>query len=74
MKSVEYNKILDEIERFEDLDLIDRTQKLGSYALVIMVRGLIKNWTFPFSYYFMGSGVKGNDLVKIVKNSLEKKV
>jgi len=42
MKSVEYNKIVDEIEGFEDLGSIGRTQKLGSHALVIMVRGLIK--------------------------------
>jgi len=54
------------------LGSIGRTQKLGSHALVIMVRGLIKNWKFPFSYYFTGSGVKGDDLVKIVKDSVEK--
>lgn len=72
MKSVEYNKIIDEIEGFEDLGSIDRTQKLGSHALAIMVRGLIKNWNFPFSYYFTGSGVKGDDLVKINKDSVEK--
>lgn len=72
MKSVEYNKIIDEIEGFEDLGSIGRTQKLGSHALVTMVRGLIKNWKFPFSYYFTGSGVKGDDLVKIIKDSVEK--
>lgn len=37
MKSVEYNKIVDEIEGFKDLGSIGRTQKLGSNALVIMV-------------------------------------
>lgn len=72
MKSVEYNKTLDEIEGFEDLGLIGRTHKLGSNALVIMIRGLYKNWKLPFSYFFTGSGVKGNDLVKIVKESVEK--
>lgn len=72
MKSLEYNKIIDEIEGFEDLGSIGRTQKLGSHALVIMVRGLIKNWKFPFSYYFTGSGIKGDDLVKIIKDSVEK--
>jgi hypothetical protein len=40
MKTIEYNKVLDEIEGFEDLGSLGRTNKLGSHALVVMVRGL----------------------------------
>jgi len=72
MKTLEYNKILDEIEGFEDLGDMGRTEKFGSHALVIMVRGLYKNWKLPLSYFFTGSGVKGDTLVEIVKNCVNK--
>lgn len=72
MKYIEYNKILDEIEGFEDLGTLGRSNKLGSQALVFMVRGIYKNWKFPLCYFFTGSGVKGDDLIKIVKNCVEK--
>lgn len=63
IKSIEYNKLLDKIEGFEDLGQFGRTSKFASHALVIMIRGLYKNWKFPFSYFFTGSGVKGDSLV-----------
>jgi len=37
MNKLEYNKVLDEIEGYEDLGTLGRTNKIGSYALVIMV-------------------------------------
>lgn len=49
-----------------------RTEKLGSHALVIMVRGLYKNWKLHLSYFFTGSGVKGDNLVEIVENCVKK--
>lgn len=70
MKSIEYNKVLDEIEGFEDLGQLGRTDKFASHALVIMFRGLYKNWKFP--YFFTGSGVKGDNLVLIVENCVQK--
>jgi len=72
MKAIEYNKSLDEIEGFEDLGSLGRTNKLGSHALVLMIRGLYKNWKFPFSYYFTGSGIKGDSLTTIVKEAVGK--
>jgi len=71
MKAVEYNKFIDLIEGIEDLGPLGRTDKIGTHALVIMVRGLYKNWKFPLSYFFTGSGIKGNDLVLIVKESVK---
>lgn len=68
MRSIEYNKVLDEIEGFEGLGTLGRTNLLGSHALVVMVRGLYKNWKFPLCYYFTGSGIKGDNLVTIVKD------
>ncbi|KAL4091160.1 hypothetical protein QTP88_025897 [Uroleucon formosanum] len=72
MKCVEYNKILDLIEGFEDVGTLGRTNKIGSHALVVMLRGLYSNWKFPFCYFFTGSGVKGDDLVLIIKNCVQK--
>lgn len=71
MKAVEYNKFLDLIEGIEDLGPLGRTDKIGTHASVIMVRGLYKNWKFPLSFFFTGSGIKGNDLVLIVKESVK---
>lgn len=52
MKTLEYNKLLDEIEGYEDLGTLGRTDKIGSPALVVMVRGLYSNWKFPLCYFF----------------------
>lgn len=72
MKSIEYNKILDEIEGFEDLGPLGWKPIFGSHVLVIMLRGLYKKWKYPLCYYFTGKGVKGDDLTIIVKKCVEK--
>lgn len=51
MKCIEYNSVLDEIEGYEGLGRLGRTDKLGSHALVIIIRGLYTNWKFPFAYF-----------------------
>lgn len=71
MKTFEYNKALDEIEGFEDLGTLGRTNKIGSQELVVMVRELYTNWKFPLCYFFTGSGVKGDHLVTIVKDCIK---
>lgn len=64
-KCIEYNKTLDEIEGFQDLGSLGRLMKIGSHALVIMIRGLYFNWKIPFSYYFTGSGIKAKIILKL---------
>jgi hypothetical protein len=71
MKCIEYNSVLDEIEGYEDLGRLGRTDKFGSHALVIMLRGLYSNWKFPLAYFLTGSGVKGNDLVIIINDCVK---
>lgn len=71
MRTIEYNKVLDEIEGFEDLGSLGRTNKLGSHALVVMVRGLYAKWKIPLCYFFTGSGVKGNNLVTIIEECVK---
>lgn len=71
MKTLEYNKVLDEIEGYEDLGKLGRTNKIGFQALVVMVRGLYSNWKFPLCYFFTESGVKGDNLVNIIKDCVQ---
>lgn len=37
-----------------------------------MIRGLYDNWKIPLSYYFTGSGVKGDSLVLIITECVQK--
>lgn len=71
-KAIEYNKALDVIEGYEDLGTLGRTNKIGSYALVIMIRCLYVNWKFPFCYFFTGNGIKGDNLTNILKECVIK--
>ncbi|KAL4126427.1 hypothetical protein QTP88_010649 [Uroleucon formosanum] len=71
-KYIEYNKTLDEVEGFEDLGSLGKSNKPGSHALVVMIRGLYVNWKIPLNYYFTGSGVKGDSLVLIIKKCVQK--
>jgi len=72
MKAIEYNKALDIIERYEDLEALGRINKIGSHALVIMICGLYVNWKFPFCYFFTGNEIKGDNLVLILKECVKK--
>lgn len=54
MKTIEYNKMLDEIEGFEDLGGLGRTNKLGSQALVVMVRGSLRKMEVTFMLFLYG--------------------
>ncbi|KAF0704147.1 Transposable element P transposase, partial [Aphis craccivora] len=71
-KAIEYNKALDIIEGYEDLGTLGRTNKIGSYALVIMIRCLYVNCKFPFCYFFTGNRIKGDNLTNILKECVIK--
>jgi len=71
MKCIEYNSVSDEIEGYEDLGRLGRTYKLGSHALVVMIRGLYTNWKLPLAYFFTGSDIKGNDLIIIINDCVK---
>lgn len=72
MKCLEYNKTLDLIEGYQDLGPYGRSPIISKHALVIMIRGLYENWKFSFSYFFTGNGVKGDELVKIINECVNK--
>lgn len=66
LKCILYNKALDIIEGFEDLGPLGRSLNYAKHALVIMIRGLFKNWKFPLCYFLSGKGVSGNELVNLI--------
>ncbi|KAF0721506.1 Transposable element P transposase, partial [Aphis craccivora] len=51
MKCIEYNKNMDMIKSFEDKGPLGRSSKYAKHALVIMIRGLYKNWKCPLCYF-----------------------
>lgn len=71
LKCIEYNKALDMIEGFEDLGPLGRSPNYAKHALVIMIRGLYKNWKFPLRYFLSGNGVGENELINIIKQSVK---
>lgn len=50
---------------------LSRTSKVAKHALVIMVRGLYKNWKFPLCYFLANKGVNGNNLSILIKESVK---
>jgi len=72
MKCIEYNKNLDMIEGFEDKGPLGRSSKYAKHALVIMIRGLYKNWKFPLCYFLTCNGMTGDELNIIIKSCIKK--
>lgn len=69
---LEYNKSLDFIEGYEDLGHLGRSGKSAKLVLVVMIRGLYNKWKLPFAYFISSSGVTGDQMVSIVRSSIEK--
>lgn len=50
---------------------LGRSSKYAKYALVVMVRALYKNWKFPLCYFLGHNGVNGNDIKKLIEQSVK---
>jgi len=70
-KCIEYNKTIDLIEGFQDLGSLGRNSKLAKHTLVIMVRGFYTNRKFPLCYFLSNNGVKGGDLLILLKDCIK---
>lgn len=70
-KCIEYNKTIDLIEGFQDLGSLGRSSKFAKHALMVMVRGLYNNWKFPLCYFLSNNGVKGDDLLILIKDCVD---
>lgn len=49
----------------------DRTSKFVKHALIIIIRGLYRNWTFTMCYFLASNGVNGNNLNVLIKESVK---
>lgn len=65
-KHLEYSKIIDQIEGFEDSGIFGRTNKFAKEVLVFMVRGLYSRWKLPVSYFVSGSATQTEKLRSII--------
>lgn len=68
-KDLKYNIKHDELSGVEDFGF-KRTQKMAKHVCVFMVRGLISNWKYVFSYYASDNSIIGDDLVNLLITNL----
>ncbi|XP_050518971.1 uncharacterized protein LOC126893072 [Diabrotica virgifera virgifera] len=69
-KKLEYNKLDDIIEGFQDLGALGRTNKLTNTGLVFMMRGLLHNWKIPICYFV--TAIHSDNLKNIVVEVVSK--
>lgn len=65
---LEYNKSLDMIEGYEELGHLGRSNRPAKLAFIIMIRGLYNKNKLPMSYFLSSTGVKGEEMAKIMKS------
>ena len=65
---LEYSSAMDIIEGFEDMGHLGRTKKLGKYAGVFLVRGLIHQWKLPIGYFISEHGLRGATIKKLLSD------
>lgn len=62
----EYASDLDIVEGLQDLGHLGRANKLGTHALVFMVRGIIHTWKIPMAYYITAGPIKAPQLQELL--------
>lgn len=63
---VEFSKV-GRVKRFEEFGSTTRPAKR---VLVMMIRGIYKDWKIPISYYLTRNSVNAETLIKIIKSAL----
>ncbi|CAI6351142.1 unnamed protein product [Macrosiphum euphorbiae] len=63
---LEYSKVLDTVEGFEDLGTFGRTSAMASQAMVFMIRGIYSSWKLPVSYFLSSTSMKATTLSEII--------
>lgn len=71
-KGLDYNRIQNCLERYEDFDILGRNKKLANHGLVFYLRGLLYNWKIPFYYYISSGTTKGETLAQLMKIGIQK--
>lgn len=63
---LEYSKILDIVEGYEDLGTFSRTSAMACQAMVFMIRGIYSSWKLPVSYFLSSNSMKASTLSEII--------
>lgn len=63
---LEYSKVLDIVEGFEDLGTFGRTSAIASQIMVFMIRGIYSSWKLPVSYFLSSMSMKATTLSEII--------
>lgn len=63
---LEYSKVLDIVEGYEDLGTFGRTSAMASQAMVFMIRGIYSSWKLPVSYFLSSTSMKASTLSEII--------
>lgn len=71
-KFIEYSKVLDVIEGFEDLGHLGRSNELGTQAMVFICRGIYSSWKLPLAYFISKSSMNHNILKEVLCEIVEK--
>lgn len=71
-KGLDYNRVQDLIEGFEDFANIGRTANLGNQGLLFYLRGLLYNWKMPFCYYVSSGPAKSDTLASLILEVIRK--
>lgn len=68
---VQYDKYKDKFEGIEDYGNNDRTLIPATEALVFLVSGIRRTWSFPVTYYFSQNNTVSDKLSSLVKSCIQ---
>ncbi|KAF0704226.1 Transposable element P transposase, partial [Aphis craccivora] len=63
---LEYSKVLDAVEGYEDLGTFGRSSAMASQAMVFMIRGIYSPWKLPISYFLSSTSMKATTLSELI--------
>lgn len=63
---LEYSKVLDVVEGYEDLGTFGRSSAMASQAMVFMIRGIYSSWKLPISYFLSSTSMKATILSELI--------
>ena len=67
-----YNSEKDEIEGFENFDLIGKTKYVANHAIVFMAKGMILKWKQPIGYFLSSGSMTGSTMKGILLDCIHK--
>ena len=69
--NLDYDQSSGTISGFVDMGESERTNKIASSALCVMVVGVITRWKFPLGYFFTESVMKHSKIVSVIQTAIK---